>query len=173
MSGQVSTSIISTSIDIHRHGDGPPISISFNLRRVSIYPMIWKSITMLYETCLSTFWSVDVLVCWRFGLSTFWFVDILVCRRFGLSTFRSVDVLVCRRFGLLTFWFVDVSVCRRFGCRRFGLSTFWPVTFANITWNQYWWFQFWRMWVKLRWRQWSRVCLSHLSGYPEPYSAVN
>ena len=93
----------------------------------SIYPMIWKSITMLYETCLSTFWSVDVLVCRRFGLTMFWFVDVLVCRRFGLSTFRSVDVLVCRRFDLSTFWFVDVSVCR-----RFGLSTFWLSTFRFV-----------------------------------------
>ena len=91
------------------------------------------------------FWSVDVLLCRRFGLV--WFVDVLVCRRFGLSTFRSVDALVCWCFGMSTFWFVDalvcrrfglstfryvsVSVCRRFGCRRFGLSTFWPVTYKR------------------------------------------
>ena len=61
-----------------------------------------------------TQWSVDVLVCRRFGVLTFWPVDVLVCRRFGLSTFWFVDVLVCRRFGLSTFWSVDVSVCRRF-----------------------------------------------------------
>ena len=72
--------------------------------------------------------SMDVLVCRRFGWSTFRCVDVSVCRRFGLSTFWFVDVLVCRRFGLSTFWFVDVLVCRSFGCRRFGLSTFWPVT---------------------------------------------
>ena len=36
---------------------------------------------------LSTFRSVDALVCWCFGMSTFWFVDALVCRRFGFSTF--------------------------------------------------------------------------------------
>ena len=66
-----------------------------------------------------TQWSVDVLVCRRFGVSTFWPVDVLVCRRFGLSTFWFVDVWVCRRVGLSTFWSVDVSVCR-----RFGLSTF-------------------------------------------------
>ena len=92
------------------------------------------------------FWSVDVLVCRRFGLV--WFVDVLVCRRFGLSTFRSVDALVCWCFGMSTFWFVDVlvfrrfgqstfryvsvSVSRRFGCRRFGLSTFWPVTYKRV-----------------------------------------
>ena len=75
------------------------------------------------------FWSVDVLVCRRFGLV--WFVDVLVCRRFGLSTLRSVDALVCSCFGMSTFWFVDALVCRRFGlstfryvsvsvCRRFG-----------------------------------------------------
>ena len=92
------------------------------------------------------FWSVDVLVCRRFGLV--WFVDVLDCRRFGLSTFRSVDALVCWCFGMSMFWFVDalvcrhfglstfryvsVSVCRRFGCRRFGLSTFWPVTYKRV-----------------------------------------
>ena len=118
------------SIDIHRHGDGPPISISFNLRRVFDLShdlkvnnyVIWNmfvDVLVCRRFGLSTFWSVDVLVCRRFGLSTFWFVDVSVCRRFGLSTFRSVDVLVCRRFGLSTFLFVDVlvvdvSVCRRF-----------------------------------------------------------
>ena len=92
------------------------------------------------------FWSVDVLVCRRFGLV--WFVDVLVCRRFGLSTLRSVDAFVCSYFGTSTFWFVDalvcrrfglstfryvsVSVCRRFGFRRFGLSTFWPVTYKRV-----------------------------------------
>ena len=74
---------------------------------------------------ISTFW---------FGLSTFWSVDVLVCRRFGLLTLWSlmfwyVDVLVCRRFsfGLSTFRYVSVSVCR-----RFGLSTFWPVTYKRV-----------------------------------------
>ena len=92
------------------------------------------------------FWSVDVLICRRFG--SVWFVDVLVCRRFGLSTFRSVDALVCWCFGMSTFWFVDalvcrrfglstfrypsVSVCRRFGCRRFGFSTFWPATYKRV-----------------------------------------
>ena len=92
------------------------------------------------------FWSVDVLICRRFGLVRF--VDVLVCRRFGLSTFRSVDALVCWCFGMSTFWFVDalvcrrfglstirypsVSGCRRFGCRRFGFSTFWPATYERV-----------------------------------------
>ena len=93
-----------------------------------------------------SFWSVDVLICRRFG--SVWFVDVLVCRRFGLSTFRSVDALVCWCFGMSTFWFVDalvcrrfglstfrypsVSVCRRFGCRRLGFSTFWPATYERV-----------------------------------------
>ena len=82
-------------------------------------PRIMKTNTRLYSVLNCTvhvsvcrrfvcqrFWSVDVLICRRFGLV--WFVDVLVCRRFGLSTFRSVDALVC--------WCVLV-------CRRFGLST--------------------------------------------------
>ena len=87
------------------------------------------------------FWSVDVLICRRFG--SVWFVDVLVCRSFGLSTFRSVDALVCWCFGMSTFWFVDALVCRRFGlstfrypsvsvCRRFGFSTFWPATYERV-----------------------------------------
>ena len=62
---------------------------------------------------LSTFWSVDALVYWRFGL--FWFVDALVCRHFGLLTFWFIDVLVCQRFDLLTLYSVEVLDCRRFG----------------------------------------------------------
>ena len=65
------------------------------------------------------FWSVDVLVFWRFGLV--WFVDDLVYRCFGLSTFRSVDALVCWRFGMSTFWFVAALVLV---CRHFGMSVF-------------------------------------------------
>ena len=82
------------------------------------------------------FWSVDVLICRRFGLV--WFVDVLVCRRFGLSTFRSVDALVCWIFGMSTFWFVDALVCRRFGLLTFRypsvsvLSTFWPATYKRV-----------------------------------------
>ena len=104
---------------------------------------LWKQIRDYTIPYNITQWSVDVLVCRRFGVSTFWPVDVLVCRRFGLLTFWFVDVLVCRRFGLSTFRFVDVSVCRRFGlstfrsvdvsvCRRFGLSTFWLSTFRFV-----------------------------------------
>ena len=87
---------------------------------------VWWSVCMYVcislpvSLSLSTFWFVDVLVCWSFGLSTFWFVDVSARRRFGLPTFRSVDVWVCRRLGL-----------RRLGCQRFGLSTFWPVIIAT------------------------------------------
>ena len=68
----------------------------------------------------------------RFGLSTFWSVDVLVCRRLGLSTFGFVDVLVCRRFGLSTFWFVDFWFVDVSVCRRFGLSTSWLSTFQFV-----------------------------------------
>ena len=33
---------------------------------------------------VSTFWSLDVLVCQCFCLLTFWFVDVLICGCFGL-----------------------------------------------------------------------------------------
>ena len=69
--------------------------------------------------CMSTFWSVDVLVFRHFGLV--WFVDVLVCRYFGLSTFRSVDALVCWCFGMSTFWFVAALVLV---CPHFGMSVF-------------------------------------------------
>ena len=67
----------------------------------------------MYLIGLSTFRSVEVLVCPGFGVSTFGYVDILVYRRFGLH----VDVSVCRSFGLSMFRFVnvlvvDISVCR-------------------------------------------------------------
>ena len=76
--------------------------------------MFWY-VDVLVWLGLSTFWSVDVLVCRHFGLSTLWSVR----RRFGLSTLQSVDVLVCRHFGIPVFRFVDVfvvdvSVSRRF-----------------------------------------------------------
>ena len=112
----------------------PPI-ISMYGYTCSTFHQIWKQICDFTIESNMMKWSVDVVVCRRFGQSTFWFVDVSVCRRFGLSTFWFVDVLVCRRFGLSTFRFVDVLVCRRFGCRRFGLSTFWPVTIYNTIWH--------------------------------------
>ena len=81
-----------------------PIFIIFGKYvRLVVCLHVCMSLSASQPVSLSTFWFVDVLVCWRFGLSTFWFVDVSVRRRFGLPKFRSVDVWVCRGLGLSTF----------------------------------------------------------------------